>query len=91
MSKWFAKFRRRLPPPPDPTRMRGILPDAMDDTRIVLMKACLNLRLTYEIKLATYFATSESRQLILAVKKECKLDPAAEKYCQDFGVEVRRS
>ena len=91
MPSWFEEFRRKSPPPPEARRPRGILPDAMDDTRIVLIKACGHLRLTYELKLATYFAATDGRTLILAINKDCQLDPSAEKHCRDFGVEVRRS
>jgi hypothetical protein len=46
---------------------RGCLPDGVDKSRIILIKACSHLRLTYEIKLATYFAKQTSRRLVIAI------------------------
>ena len=53
---------------------RACLPDAADKNRIYLFKAASRLRLTYEIRLATFFAKNTSRILTIDIRKECILD-----------------
>ena len=38
----------------DLSHARGILPDALKDESVILIKACSELRLTYELRLATF-------------------------------------
>jgi hypothetical protein len=49
---------------------RGCLPDGIDKSRVVPIKACSHLHLTYEIKLATYFAKQTSRKLVIAIPEK---------------------
>jgi len=42
-------------------RARGILPDALKDESVILIKACSELRLTYELRLATIMAQQSRR------------------------------
>jgi hypothetical protein len=49
------------------SQARGILPDAITDREIVLLKATSYLRLTYEIRLATFMAQSKRLDLSLSV------------------------
>ncbi len=72
---------------------RGVLPDGVDDTRVVLIKACAYLRLTYEIRLATTMAEQQRRTLVLACKKACRFSPDLERHLkQSTGVvQVLRS
>ena len=75
------------------SQLRGILPDALDDTRVVLLKACTYLRLTYEIRTATFMAKKQNRTLVLACKKVCRFSPELESYLTQWAgiVQIHRS
>ena len=70
---------------------RGCLPDGVDKDRFILIKACSHLRLTYEIRLATYFAKQTSRTLVLAIPKTCDLAKALIVYAKEQGIDFRRN
>lgn len=70
---------------------RTILPDGMDDERIVLIKACSALRLTGEIKNAASAAHRSGRVFILAVPSSCWLDEDLLTFVRSTGVEVMRT
>lgn len=53
---------------------RGARADAVDLGRIVLIKSASSLKLTYQIRLLTYQASSEGRKLLLFVRRDCKID-----------------
>ncbi len=75
------------------SQLRGILPDAVDDTRVVLIKACTYLRLTYEIRTAALMAKQKHRTLVLACKKVCTFSPELESFLTQWAgiVQVHRS
>ena len=70
---------------------RGCLPDGVNNSRIVLIKACLHLRLTYEIKLATYFAKQTSRTPAIAISEKCDLAKALIVYAKEQGIDFLRN
>jgi hypothetical protein len=57
--------------------LRGTLPDAEDSRYLYLIKACSELKLTYQIKMCAYLAKSLGKKVILQVpagtKKSLKL------------------
>ena len=69
---------------------RAILPDAVTDDAVVLMKACRQLRLTYEIRLATYMARQTGRRLVLLLVPECSVAASLQDFIDAHGIEVRR-
>jgi hypothetical protein len=69
---------------------RGFLPDGMDKTSIVLVKACSRLRLTYELKLATFMAQENKAQLIISISNRCQLEPTLEKFLAEHRVTVMK-
>lgn len=69
---------------------RAFLPDGMDKTRIVLIKACSRLKLTYELKLATFMARENKRQFIISIPNNCQLEDALEKYIGEHQVKIVR-
>jgi hypothetical protein len=70
---------------------RGCLPDGIDQSRVILIKACSHLRLTYEIKLATYFAKQTSRRLVIDIPEKCVLAKALITYAKEQGVDFLRN
>jgi hypothetical protein len=70
---------------------RGCLPDALDKSRVILIKACSHLRLTYEIKLATYFAKQTTRKLVIAIPEKCDLAKALIVYAKEQGIDFLRN
>lgn len=51
----------------------GVKPDAITDDKIVLIKACVRLRLTRQIRLAASMAKEQHKTLLLIVRNECDL------------------
>ncbi len=45
------------------SKPRSILPDAVNQTDVALIKCCSGLRPTYEVRLATYMAQQTQRRL----------------------------
>jgi hypothetical protein len=70
---------------------RGCLPDGLNENRVVVIKACSHLRLTYEIKLAAYFAKQTSRKLIIATPEKCDLAKALIIYAKEQGIDFLRN
>lgn len=69
---------------------RGILPDAIDGPDVILIKACSSLRLTYEIRLATFMARKAGGKVRLMVREDCFLDPALMEFAATHGLLVER-
>jgi hypothetical protein len=68
-----------------------VRPDAVSESHVVLVKLCRTLRLTQQIRLATFMAHSQSKQLLLAVRSTCVFSPDLEAFIAETGlVEVRR-
>ena len=63
-----------------------ILPDAIDEDRVVLIKACSHLRLTREIETAAAVARNSERVLILAIPSASTLDPSLDQFVSENGV-----
>ena len=61
-------------------KLRGVLPDVIEDDKIVLIKGCSYLRCTYEIRLCTYLAQKENRKLWICCYPSCVFSPALEEY-----------
>jgi hypothetical protein len=73
------------------SQARGILPDAITDREIVLLKATSYLRLTYEIRLATFMAQSKRLDLSLSVPLRTRFSPELTAFIAAHGLVVRRS
>jgi len=56
-------------------RPRAVMPDAVDDEFLILLKACAQLRLTAEILVTAAAARNARRRLKIVVPAECKLAP----------------
>jgi hypothetical protein len=52
---------------------RGTRPDAESFDKLLLIKRPSELRATYQIRLLTYRAVQEGRQLVIEVPRECKI------------------
>jgi hypothetical protein len=75
---------------PNEQRLRAFLPDTVVDGSPMLFKACKMLRLTYEIRLATYFARKAGEILILQVREDCELSENLKSFTSEHRVLVRR-
>ena len=49
----------------------GVKPDGVSDDQFVLIKACRQLRLTGQIRLAAFMAHEQKKRLLLVVRKDC--------------------
>lgn len=67
---------------------KSILPDAMDDGRMVLIKSCSYLRLTDEIRIASDAAQETGTRFILAISYRCVLSPALAEFVKHRDTEV---
>ena len=67
-------------------RARGILPDALKDDVVVLVKACPELRLTYELRLATFMAQQTRRRLLIITTVACTTTPALQSFAREHGI-----
>jgi hypothetical protein len=70
---------------------QSILPDAMDETRLVLIKACTKLLLTNEIRRAAETARQTRRTFILAVPENCALHLSLLKFIEQENVSLIRT
>jgi hypothetical protein len=70
---------------------RSCLPDGLNENRVVIIKACSHLRLTYEIKLVTYFAKQTSRKLVIAIPEKCDLAKTLIVYAKELGIDFLRN
>jgi hypothetical protein len=62
---------------------RGTKPDAEVDDKLVLIKSCALLRLTYQIRLLTYRAIESRKQLIIDVPSYCQIHPTLKQFVQE--------
>ena len=72
------------------SRFRSILPDGMDETRLVIVKGCSTLRLTNEIRSAAMAAQEKQVEPVLAVPPSCVLDPELARFIEDRGIAIFR-
>ena len=78
-----------MPPMPQP---RGFLPDAVTEDAVVLIKAGQGvLRLTYEIRLATYMAVTRGKRAIIVAEPRATLAAPLQAFVVEHGIEVKRS
>jgi hypothetical protein len=68
----------------------AILPDGLDEDRLVIIKACRQLRLTNEIRIAEAVARDTNRLFVLVVPEDCALSESAEIFIRTHGVDLRR-
>ena len=69
---------------------RSILPDAVKDDAVFLIKACSDLRLTYEVRLATFMAQQSGRRLEVVMTNDYQISPALSAYAGKYGLTIRR-
>jgi hypothetical protein len=77
-------------PPSPESRLRAVLPDAVSGRTIYLFKACSELRLTYEIRLATFMALQKGMTLTLDIRAHTRLSPDLAAFVAEHGVTVIR-
>jgi hypothetical protein len=70
---------------------RRILPDALDDEKLLLIKACSSLRLTHEIRTAAVAAQERRLQFILAVPAACVLHSELTSFIVEHAVTLYRT
>ena len=70
-------------------RTRGILPDALTDESLILIKACSELRLTYELRLATFMAQQSRRRLLVITNVDCTAASALQAFAREHGIVIR--
>ena len=70
-------------------RARGILPDALKDESVILIKACSELRLTYELRLATFIAQQSRRRLLVITTEDCTASSALQAFAREHGIVIR--
>jgi hypothetical protein len=71
-------------------QQRALLPDAVTDDYAVLLKASSYLRLTYEIRLATYMARTGSLVLLISTPSHCRFSPELEAFVTAHRIRVKR-
>ena len=54
-------------------RPRGTLPDAVNNNAIYLIKATSILHATYQVRMLTFMARKEGKQLVLLLNAKCLL------------------
>jgi len=69
---------------------RGILPDAENGESVFLIKACRYLRLTHEVRLATFMAMQSGRRLEIVMAADYALAPALADFAKQYGIVIRR-
>jgi hypothetical protein len=70
-------------------RARGILPDAMKDESVILIKACSELRFTYELRLATFMAQQSRRHLLVITTVDCTASSALQAFAREHGIVIQ--
>ena len=68
---------------------RGSRPDAQKGRELLLFKKVSSLRLTYQIKLLTYMATSRGLRLSIHVPNGSTISPSLEYFCVENSKHVR--
>ncbi len=70
-------------------RARGILPDALKDESVILIKACSELRLAYELRLATFIAQQSWRRLLVITSVDWIASSALRAFAREHGIVIR--
>jgi len=86
-------FTRHTQPPrePSPAKARGCLPDAISQDAFVLIKTCSQLRLTYEIRLATFMAQQSRKRLRLILQPSTVASAQLRAFAAQHGVSIEES
>jgi len=63
---------------------RGSRPDAGYWKSFLLVKYGLNLRLTYQIRLLTFFAAQEGKKLNVAIRRSCKISAELKQFLREI-------
>ena len=71
-----------------PARPRGFLPDAVTVDKIVLLKACSQLHLTYEIRLATFMALQTRRKLYVDIPQSTSIANELSAFAAQYGIAI---
>lgn len=61
-------------------KQRGTLPDWAQDNVSGIIKACSTLRLTYQIKLLTFFAKEDHGKVTITIKENAVIHPKLLKF-----------
>jgi hypothetical protein len=69
---------------------RSILPDAVKDDAVFLIKACSHLHLTYEVRLATFMAQQSSRHLEIVMTTDYRTSPALSAFAAKHSLSISR-
>lgn len=69
---------------------RAILPDAVNNGAVYLIKACSQLRLTYEVRLAAFMAQQSGRHLEVVMTSDYQTAPALTAFAEKHGLTIRR-
>ena len=70
---------------------KSILPDGLDNIRLVLIKACSTLRFTDEIRIAEAVARETRRQFIITVPEHCVFASDLSTFVESNGVLIVRT
>ena len=68
---------------------RGTRPDVERMGILYLIKNCSLLRLTYQIRLLTYLATSRGRKLVINVPTKCVIHPTLRAFQKEHSKVIR--
>ena len=74
---------------PRQPRPRGTRPDAVRGNDLYLIKNVSELRLTYQIKLLTYFATQQGGKLIVRLPARTRIHPSLGDFTVKFAGAIR--
>lgn len=72
-------------------RTRAVLPSYVTEKLVVLSKASLQIRETYEIRLALFMAASEGLQFVLAVRSGAVVDASVRELVAEHGGTVQEA
>ena len=86
---FFARFFRRGKAQPSQSGTpRACLPDAISQDAFILCKVCSRLRLTYEIRLATFMALESQKKLRLICPPSTAISPELRTFAEQHGVSI---
>jgi hypothetical protein len=68
---------------------RGTRPDAESGEVLYLIKFASSLRLTYQIRLLTYFARESRRKLVLRIRRTCEVDADLDRFAKEHSQIVK--
>jgi len=72
----------------NPSKPRGCLPDGVNQDAFIIIKSCRHLRLTYELRLATFMALQSNRKLRLLVSESTIPSSQLRDYATQHGTRI---